>query len=79
MKAELNDYDEVQLTERFKELRPPQLWKARFRLLPKIAAFVVIQIALFFRLFWWFGHRSHRNHSSAATKPAVVDATPRTK
>ena len=57
MKAELNDYSEVSLTERFKRLRPPQLWKARFPLLPKIAVLVVIQIAVFFLLFWWFSHR----------------------
>jgi len=79
MKAELNDYDEVPLTERFKRLRPPQLWKARFRLLPKIAAFVVVQIAVFFLLFWWFGHRSQRGHSAVAVRSADVGAKPQSK
>ena len=76
MKAELNDYNEVPFTERFKRLRPPQLWKARVPLLPKIAALVVIQIAVFFLLFWWFSHRSHRNSSAVTPKPGVVDARP---
>jgi serine/threonine protein kinase len=79
MKAELNDYKEVPLTERFKRLRPPQLWKARVPLLLKIAAFVVIQIAVFFLLFWWFSHRSHRDNSVVTTKPGVVDARAQTK
>jgi serine/threonine protein kinase len=79
MKAELNDYNEVPFTERFKRLRPPQLWKARVPLLPKIAALVVIQIAVFFLLFWWFSHRSHRNNSAVTTKPGVADARPQVK
>jgi serine/threonine protein kinase len=79
MKAELNDYDEVPLTERFKKLRPPQLWKTRMPLLPKIAALVVIQVTVFFLLFWWFSHRSHHGSSSVITKPGVVDTTPQTK
>ena len=29
MRSELSDYGEVSLTERFKRLRPPQLWKAQ--------------------------------------------------
>jgi serine/threonine-protein kinase len=77
MKAELNDYSEVPLTDRFKRLHPPQLWRARLPLLPKIAALVVIQVAIFFLLFWWFSHRSHRgNQTGAAAKPAVVDTKP---
>src|SRR5208283_4774889 len=72
MKAELNDYSEVSLTERFKRLRPPKLWKARVPLLPKIATLVAVQIAAFFLLFWWFSHRNHRDNS-VTTKPGVVD------
>ena len=70
MKAELNDYTEVPLTGRFKKLQRPQLWKARMPLAPKIAGLVVIQITVFFLLFWWFSHRSiHGNH--ATTTPSV--------
>ena len=67
MKAELNNYDEVHLTERSKRLRPPQLWRARMPLLPKIAAF--------FLVFWWLSHRGHRNNSGM-TKPEIVDTRP---
>jgi len=79
MKAELNNYSQVSLTERFKRLRPPQLWKARVPLLPKIAAFVIIQIAVFFLLFWWFSHRSHRDNSAGTSKPRVVETSSQTK
>jgi serine/threonine protein kinase len=71
MKAELNDYTEVSLTERFKKLQLPQSWKSRFSLLPKIALIVTVQIALFFLLFWWFGHRSHR-HNPASKDPQEI-------
>jgi serine/threonine-protein kinase len=74
MRAQLNDYSAVSLTERVKRLRPPQLWKARVPLLPKIAALVVLQIAFFFLLFWWFSHRNHHNSTAATAQPAAVDA-----
>jgi serine/threonine-protein kinase len=73
MRAELNDYSEVLLTERSKRLRPPQQWKAHVRLLPKIAALAVAQIAVFFLLFWWFSHRGHPNRAVPPTRPGVVD------
>ena len=73
MKAELNDYGEVSLTDRFKKLQPPQLWKARLPLLPKIVAIVMVQIALFFLLFWWFSHRSHHNGSVSRDAQGVVN------
>jgi serine/threonine-protein kinase len=73
MKAELNDYTEVSLTERFKRLRPPQLWKARIPLFPKIAALAVAQIAVFFLLFWWFSHLSHGHNTTSTTVPGVVE------
>ncbi len=79
MKAELNDYDEVSLTERFKKLQPPQMWKARLPLLPKIATLAVLQIAVFFLFFWWFSHRSHHGNSNVTTKPGVTETTPTTK
>ena len=52
MKADLDNYDQVELTERFKRLQPPQLWRTRWRLGPLIAGFVVLQIfvALIFYL-----------------------------
>jgi serine/threonine protein kinase len=78
MKAELNNYDEVHLTERSKRLRPPQLWRARMPLLPKIVALVVIQIAAFFLVFWWLSHRSHHS-SSGMTKPEIIDTRPQGK
>ncbi|MGA2786082.1 MAG: hypothetical protein ABSF60_01005, partial [Verrucomicrobiota bacterium] len=79
MKAELNDYSEVSLTERFKRLRPPQLWRARVPLLPKVVAFVVMQVAVFFLLFWWFSHRSHHENPVVTTKPGVVETSSQTK
>jgi len=59
MKAELDDYEKVPLTERWKRLQPPQLWKTRFRLVPIIAGIVVLQIALFFLLFWFLKSKGH--------------------
>jgi serine/threonine protein kinase len=79
MKAELNNYSQVSLTGRFKRLRPPQLWKVRVPLLPKIAALVVIQIAVFVLLFWWFSHRSHRDNSVVTNQPGVVETSSQTK
>jgi len=79
MRAQLDDYSAVSLTERVKRLRPPQLWKARVPLLPKIAALVVLQIAFFFLLFWWFSHRSHHNSPGATAQPAVIESAPQSK
>jgi serine/threonine protein phosphatase PrpC len=52
MKADLDDYERVELTERHKRLEPPQIWRTRWRLGPLIAGFVVLQIfvALLFYL-----------------------------
>ncbi len=57
MQAELDDYEKVPLTSRWERLQPPQLWKTRFRLLPMIAGFVVLQIVLFLFLWWFFRHK----------------------
>jgi serine/threonine protein kinase len=79
MREELNDYSGVDLTERSKRLRPPQLWKARFPLLPTIAVLVALQIATFIFLFWLFGHSGRRHNPSVTTRPGVVDMQPQAK
>jgi serine/threonine-protein kinase len=56
MKAELDDYEKVELVERFRHLQQPQLWKSRFRILPLILLFVFLQIAGFFLIFWFIRH-----------------------
>jgi hypothetical protein len=62
MKAELDDYEKVQLTERWRRLQPPQLWKSRFRHLPLILGFVLLDIVLFFLIFLWLKAKSHGPH-----------------
>ena len=57
MKAELDDYERVQLTGRCSRLQAPQIWKARFRMLPMILAFVFLQIVLFLLLLLYFHKR----------------------
>jgi len=79
MSKELNDYSEVQLTERSKRLQSPQLWRARFPLLPTIVVLAALQIAAFFLLFWFLSHSGHRRSPAATTKPGVVDARPQVK
>jgi serine/threonine-protein kinase len=51
MKAELDDYEKVVMTDRCSRLQAPQIWKARFRLLPLILGIVLFQIVLFVVLF----------------------------
>jgi serine/threonine-protein kinase len=74
MRSELNDYRAVSLTERFKRLRPPQLWKAKAPLPLKIAALVAAQIAIFLLLLCYFSHRSRGHSPAPATQPGVVEA-----
>jgi hypothetical protein len=38
-------------------LQAPQIWKSRFRMVPLIAAFVLLQVVLFFLLFLYFKKR----------------------
>jgi len=57
MKAELDDYEKVELVERFRRLQTPQLWKSRFRLLPLILLFVLAQVIVFLLLFLYFKHK----------------------
>jgi serine/threonine protein kinase len=79
MRKELNDYSEVHLTERSKRLRSPQLWKARFPLLPMIAVLAALQIAVFFLLFWLLSRSSHHTHSTVTSPPGLVDGQPQGK
>jgi hypothetical protein len=60
MKAELDDYEKVELVERFRRLQPPQLWKSRFRLLPLILLFVLCQIVGFFLIIWYIKHHGKK-------------------
>jgi serine/threonine-protein kinase len=57
MKSELDNYESVQLTERFSRLQAPQVWKSRFRLLPLILGFVLLQAILFLLLLLYFKKR----------------------
>jgi serine/threonine-protein kinase len=77
MRDELNNLGNVALTERFKRLRAPQLWRARVPLLPKIAVFVLLQIAAFFLVFWWLSH--HPRHPANMSAPGIVQANLQTK
>jgi serine/threonine protein phosphatase PrpC len=53
MKAELDDYEKVELVGRYKNLQKPQIWKSRFQKLPLIIALLIGQIVLFFIMFWF--------------------------
>jgi serine/threonine protein kinase len=75
MKAELADYSEVTLTDRFKKLRPPQLWKARLPLFPKLAAIVLVQVVAFFLIFLWLNHRHHHSIPAPANSPTAVNSS----
>jgi serine/threonine-protein kinase len=57
MKAELDDYEKVELIGRFRHLQPPQLWKSRFRTLPLLVALGVLWLLSFFLLFLYFKHK----------------------
>ncbi len=81
MKAELDDYAKVVLTERFNKLRAPQaIWHPLSSLLPKIAIVAAAQAVAFLLLFWWFSHRSHRAVSTASPNvPSAVQTAPTPK
>jgi serine/threonine-protein kinase len=57
MQAELEDYETVEMTARCTRLQAPQIWKSRFRLLPVIIAFVLLQGILFLLLLIYFKKR----------------------
>lgn len=50
MRSELENYEGVELTDRFSRLQAPQIWKSRFRMVPLIIGIIVFQIILFFIL-----------------------------
>jgi len=47
MRGELENYESVVMTDRCSRLQAPQIWKSRFRLMPMIIGFVLLQIILF--------------------------------
>jgi serine/threonine-protein kinase len=54
MKKELDDYESVEMTNRCSRLQAPQLWKSRFRMLPMIIGFVLLQVIVFLLLLLYF-------------------------
>jgi serine/threonine protein phosphatase PrpC len=57
MKAELDDYERVELIGRYRNLQPVRSWKGRFRALPLIVFFVILQVIGFGVMLWYFSHR----------------------
>jgi serine/threonine-protein kinase len=57
MQGELNDYERVEMTDRCSRLQAPQIWKSRFRMLPMIIGFVLLQVILFLLLLLYFRKR----------------------
>ena len=62
MKAELEDYEKVPLTERWRRLQPPQIWRTRYRLVPFIAGVLLLNIGLFFLLWWYLSSSKGHGH-----------------
>ncbi len=56
MKSELDDYEKVELIGRHHHLQAPQAWKSRFRLLPIILGFLVLQVVGFVLILWYLRH-----------------------
>jgi serine/threonine-protein kinase len=54
MKAELDDYEKVELIGRCTRLQAPQIWKSRFRNAPLIIGLFVLQAVLFLLLLLYF-------------------------
>lgn len=54
MKAELDDYEKVELIGRHTRLQAPQIWRSRFRMVPLILGFVLLQAVLFVLLLIYF-------------------------
>jgi serine/threonine-protein kinase len=57
MKRELDDYEVVEMTGRCSRLQAPQIWKSRFRMVPMIIGFVLLQVILFLLLLLYFRRR----------------------
>lgn len=66
MKAELDDYEKVPLTERWQRLQPPQIWKTRYRIVPIVAGLVLLNIVLFLLLWWYLSTSKKHGHQSWA-------------
>jgi serine/threonine-protein kinase len=62
MKAELDDYEKVPLTERWRRLQPPQIWKTRYRIIPIVAGLVLLNIILFLLLWWYLSTSKKHGH-----------------
>jgi hypothetical protein len=58
MKAELDDYEKVEMVERFRRLQTPQLWKSRFRMVPLVLLLGLVQVIIFLLMFLYFRHKS---------------------
>jgi serine/threonine protein kinase len=54
MRTELENYEAVTMTSRHSRLQAPQVWKSRFRMVPMIIGFVLLQVAIFLLLLWHF-------------------------
>jgi serine/threonine-protein kinase len=66
MKAELDDYEKVPLTQRWQRLQPPQIWKTRYRLVPIVAGIFVLNVLLFLLLWWYLSNHQRHGHTSGA-------------
>ena len=53
-----DDYEIVEMTNRYQRLRAPQPWKRTWRMFPLIFAVIFIQVFLFLGMMWYF--RTHR-------------------
>jgi flagellar basal body-associated protein FliL len=54
MRTELENYEAVVMTSRHARLQAPQVWKSRFRMVPMIIGFVLLQVVVFLLLLWHF-------------------------
>ena len=60
MKAELDNYENVELIGRYRTLQPVKPWKNKFRLMPLIIFFVALQVIVFGLMLWYFTrHAKH--------------------
>ncbi len=57
MKAELDDYEKVELVGRFRQLQAPQLWKSRFRMMPLYLLLGLSWVIIFLLLFLYLKHK----------------------
>ena len=57
MRADLENYEGVVMTSRHAHLQAPQVWKSRFRMVPMIIGFVLLQVVLFLFFLLFFRHK----------------------